>query len=50
LQGRIVCLDALHTQAATAVPIVQEAGGGHLVSVRGNQATLQSTLAEQITG
>lgn len=49
LQGRVVCLDALHTQVATAAQIVQEAGGDYLFSVKGNQATLQTTLAEQVT-
>ena len=49
LQGRIVCLDALHTQVATATQIVQEAGGDYLFTVKGNQATLQTTLADQVT-
>ena len=49
LVGHIVCLDALHTQTATAAQIVQEAGGDYLLTVKGNQATLQNTLTEQVT-
>ena len=49
LSGRLVCLDALHTQVATAAQIVQEAGGDYLLTVKGNQATLQSTLENQVT-
>jgi hypothetical protein len=49
LSGRLVCLDALHTQVATAAQIVQEAGGDYLLTAKGNQATLQNSLAEQVT-
>jgi hypothetical protein len=49
LSGRLVCLDALHTQKATAAQIVQEAGGDYLLSVKGNQGSLQKTLEDQVT-
>jgi len=49
LSGRLVCLDALHTQKATAAQIVQEAGGDYLLSVKGNQPGLENTLEKQVT-
>ena len=49
LSGRLVCLDALHTQRATAAQIVQESGGDFLLTVKGNQQCVESTLEEQIT-
>lgn len=44
LEGRFVCLDALHTQQETARAIVWEGGGDYLLTVKGNQATLRATL------
>ena len=49
VSGRLICLDALHTQVETAAQIVQEAGGDYLLTVKGNQKTLQATLEQQIT-
>jgi len=49
LSGRLVCLDALHTQKATATQMVQEAGGDYLLSVKGNQQGIKKTLEEQVT-
>ena len=48
LVGRIVCLDALHTQRETATQIVQEAGGDYLLTVKGNQSKLQTNLSDQL--
>ncbi len=36
LTGRLVSLDALHTQAATARAIVMEHGGDYLLTVKTN--------------
>jgi hypothetical protein len=44
LLGKIVVNDALHTQVETAQQILYEQGGDYLVTVKGNQPTLQSTL------
>lgn len=48
LEGRIVCLDALHTQKETAAQIVMEAGGDYLLTVKANQKGLQANLSQQI--
>ena len=45
LVGKIVVADALHTQDATAQQILYEQGGDYLFTVKGNQPTLQKTLA-----
>ena len=44
LTGRMVALDALHTQHETARAIVQEGGGDYLFTVKDNQPTLRATL------
>ncbi len=44
LQGRMVGLDALHTQTQTARQIVQEAGGDYLLTVKDNQKGIRKTL------
>lgn len=49
LLGRIVLGDALHTQVATAQQILFEGGGDYLLTVKGNQPTLQQTLASLFT-
>ena len=49
LEGRVVCLDALHTQTATAAQLVMEAGGDYLLTVKGNQANLQANLENQVS-
>jgi hypothetical protein len=42
--GKIVLADALHTQDDTARQILYEQGGDYLLTVKGNQPTLQKTL------
>ena len=44
LVGRLVGLDALHTQMETACHIVQGAGADYLLTVKGNQKGLRRTL------
>jgi len=45
VRGRLVGLDALHTQQETAREIVQEGGGDYLLTVKKNQRGVQRTLA-----
>lgn len=45
LQGKIVIADAMHTQRETAQSILYEGGGDYLLTVKGNQTTLETTLA-----
>jgi Domain of unknown function (DUF4338)/DDE_Tnp_1-associated len=44
LQGRLVGLDALHTQNETALELVQEAGSDYLLTVKKNQKGVRKTL------
>jgi hypothetical protein len=44
LVGKTVLADALHTQVETAQQILYEQGGNYLLTVKGNQKTLHSTL------
>jgi hypothetical protein len=44
LIGKTVIGDALHTQTETAQQILYEQGGDYLLTVKGNQKTLQETL------
>jgi hypothetical protein len=44
LVGKTVLADALHTQVETAQQILYEQGGDYLLTVKGNQKTLHSTL------
>jgi len=44
LEGRMVGLDALHTQTETSCNIIQEAGADYLLTVKGNQKGIQQTL------
>lgn len=46
LGGKIVLADALHTQVATGQLILYEKGADYLMTVKGNQPTLQSTLQD----
>ncbi len=48
LEGRLVGLDALHTQQETAREIVQEAGGDYLLTVKKNQRGIRHTLAQAL--
>lgn len=44
LEGRIVSLDALHTQSQTARELVQEKGADYLMTVKENQPTLVQNI------
>ncbi len=49
LLGKIVLADALHTQVETAQQILYEQGGEYLLTVKGNQLTVQKTLESLFT-
>jgi hypothetical protein len=49
LTGKLVLADALHTQSETAQQILYEQGGDYLLTVKGNQPTLQATLQTRFT-
>lgn len=44
LAGKLVLADAAHTQVETVQQILFEQGGDYLMTVKGNQKTLQTTL------
>jgi len=44
LRDKIVVADAMHTQDETAQDILFEGGGDYLLTVKGNQPTLETTL------
>ncbi|MDO8706243.1 MAG: ISAs1 family transposase [Sulfuricaulis sp.] len=44
LLGKIILTDALHTQTETGQQILFEGGGDYLMTVKGNQPTLQKNL------
>jgi hypothetical protein len=44
LRGKITVADALHTQDETAQKILFEGGGDYLLTVKGNQLTVEKTL------
>jgi hypothetical protein len=44
LDGRFVCLDALHTHDESAQTIVLEAGADYLFTAKGNQPTLHQSI------
>jgi hypothetical protein len=46
LAGKLVLTDALHTQVETAQQILYEQGGDYLLTVKGNQPTLQRTVQD----
>ena len=46
LAGKIVLSDAAHTQVETGQQILYEQGGDYLMTVKGNQPTLQATLRD----
>lgn len=48
LDGRLVSLDALHTQAETARQLVLEHGGDYLMTVKGNQLSLQAAVQARV--
>lgn len=49
VQGRLVGLDALHTQSQTARLIVQEAGGDYLLTLKDNQKNIRQTAQTLMT-
>jgi hypothetical protein len=49
LEGRLISLDALHTQDETARAVVLEAGGDYLLTVKNNQAALRAALETKVT-
>jgi len=48
LQGRLVSIDALHTQTQTAREVVQDHGGDYLLTVKANQPGLQAAVQAQV--
>jgi len=44
LEGRLVSLDALHTQTATGLDLVQEHGADYLLTVKDNQPGIHETI------
>ena len=48
LEGKLVVLDALHTQDVTAQKIVFERGGDYVLTVKKNQETLYQTLEKKL--
>lgn len=48
LDGRVVSLDALHTQAETARALVLEHGADYLLTVKGNQPTVRENIARWV--
>ena len=50
VEGRLVGLDALHTQMETACRIVQEAGADYLLTVKKNQKGIRRTVQGLMAG
>jgi hypothetical protein len=48
LEGRLVSLDALHTQDETARAVVLEGGGDYLLTVKDNQPTLRANIEKKV--
>ena len=48
LTGRLVSIDALHTQTQTAREIVMDHGGDFLMTVKGNQPTVQAAVQAHV--
>jgi hypothetical protein len=48
LAGRLVSIDALHTQTATARQLVLEHGGDYVLTVKANQPALQAVVQAQV--
>jgi len=49
LQGRLVSLDALHTQDETARAAVLQAGAHYLLTVKGNQRTVEENIKKIVS-
>ena len=50
LLNTTVSLDALYTNATNAQQLVQEKGADYLLSIKGNQPTLEATLEKEFAG
>jgi hypothetical protein len=48
LEGRLVSLDALHTQDETARAVVMEGGGDYLLTVKNNQSALRANIEKKV--
>ena len=48
LAGRLVSLDALHTQTETARQIVMQHGGDFLLTVKANQPSVQAAVQNHV--
>jgi hypothetical protein len=48
LEGRLVSLDALHTQDETARRVVMDAGGDYLLTAKKNQPTLLANIQNKV--
>jgi hypothetical protein len=48
LEGRLVSLDALHTQTETARDLVQEHGADYLLTVKNNQRAVHQTIRKAL--
>lgn len=48
LEGRLVSLDALHTQDETARTVVMEGGGDYLLTVKNNQPGLRENIEKKV--
>ena len=48
LKGRLVSLDALHTQTETGLDVVQEHGADYLLTVKDNQPTLKHNIEKLV--
>ena len=49
LEGRLVGLDALHTQSATACALLQQAGADYMLTVKDNQKGIRRTLRTRLS-
>jgi hypothetical protein len=50
LEGRLVSLDALHTQTETGLNLVQEHGADYLLTVKDNQPAIHETIKKLLPG
>ncbi len=50
IEGALVTLDALHTQAETARVIVQDSGGDYQLTAKGNQPTVAASVQQLYEG
>lgn len=48
LEGRLVSLDALHTQTETSRTVVLDSGGDYLLTVKANQPTLLANILQRV--